>query len=57
MRSIKLNAIIQTRVYTEDETDVTYRETNNKTDAAVKREKSIKFARKIKEIRAQKERE
>jgi hypothetical protein len=32
------------RVYTDDETDVHYRDTNNKSEAAVKREKIVKFA-------------
>lgn len=49
--------IAQTRLYTDDETDVTYREITNKNDAAVKREKILKFAKKVREARAQKERE
>ena len=47
----------QTRVYTDDETDIKYREVTNKSDEAVKREKIYKFAKKVREARAQKERE
>jgi len=46
-----------TKIYTNDESDVEYRESYNKTDAAVKREKILKFAAKIRVARAQKERE
>ena len=46
-----------TRVYTDDETDVHYRDVTNKVDAAVKRDKIAKFARDIKAARAPRERE
>ena len=46
-----------TRVYTDDETDVHYRDVTNKADSAVKREKIEKFARQMKAARAQRERE
>ena len=46
-----------TRVYTDDETDVHYRDVNNKTDATVKREKIEKFAREMKAARAERERQ
>ncbi len=46
-----------TRLYTEDETDVHYRDVTNKTDASVKRDKITRFARDMKATRAQKERE
>ena len=46
-----------TRVYTDDETDVHYRDVTNKTDSAVKREKIMKFTRQMKEARAEKERQ
>lgn len=36
------------RVYTDDESDIAYREANNKADSAVKRERAIKYAEKIK---------
>ena len=49
--------MLQTLVYIHDESDIEYRETYNKTDGAVKREKVLKFAAKLKETRAQKERE
>ncbi len=45
------------RVYTDDETDIHYRDVDNKTDAAVKREKIVKFAKQIREARAKRERE
>ena len=45
------------RVYTHDETDTRYRETTNRTDGAVKREHALKYAAKIKAMRAEKERE
>ena len=53
--TIKLK--IQSRVYTDDESSIFYREVNNKSDCAVKRERSIKFAEKVKAMRAQRERE
>lgn len=34
-----------TRIYTEDETDIEYKEVTNKADSAVKRDKITKFAR------------
>ena len=45
------------QVYTHDESDIQYRETTNRTDAAVKREHAIRYAEKIRKIRAEKERE
>ena len=45
------------RVYTHDESDIRYKETSNRTDGAVKREHAIRYAEKIKLMRAQKERE
>ncbi len=44
------------RVYTHDETDIRYREQNNRTDGAVKREHALKYAEKIKKMRAEQER-
>lgn len=46
-----------TRVYTEDETDVHYRDVTNKADSAVKRHKIEQFTREMKAARAQRERE
>jgi len=48
---------IMTRVYTHDESDIAFREASNMTDAAVRRDKTIAFAKRIKEERAKKERE
>ena len=45
------------RVYTHDESDIRYKETTNRTDVAVKREHALKYAEKIKKLRAEKERE
>ena len=45
------------RLYTNDETDIEFREQKNKTDGAVRREKTLKFAAKIRELRALRERE
>ena len=44
------------QVYTHDETDIRYRETTNRTDGAVKREHAMKYAAKIKAMRAERER-
>jgi hypothetical protein len=46
-----------TQVYTDDETDVHYRDVNNKSDAAVKREIITKFAKQVRDARAARERE
>jgi len=51
------NEFTMVRVYTDDETDVNYRDVNNKADNAVKREKIVKFAKQIREARAKRERE
>ena len=48
---------VMTRVYTNDETDVSFRELTNKADGAVKRERMIAFAREVRAARAQRERE
>jgi hypothetical protein len=51
------NEFMRCRLYTNDETDIEYREAHNKTDAAVRREKVMRFAKEIKAARAEKERE
>lgn len=48
---------IMQHVYTDDESDITYREKTNKTDGAVKRKIMIAYADKIRRLRAEKERE
>ena len=48
---------VMTRVYTHDESDIEFREKHNMVDAAVRRDKTIAFAKFIKEERAKKERE
>ena len=49
--------MIQGRLYTNDETDVRYKNHTNKIDSAVKREKIFAFRKQVLEARAQKERE
>ena len=44
-------------IYTDDESDISYRERTNKTDGAVKRKIVTEYAEKIKKMRAEKERE
>lgn len=44
------------RVYTHDESDIQYREVTNRTDGAVKREHAMRYAEKIKKMRAERER-
>ena len=51
------NEYTLSRVYTDDETDVHYRDINNKADSVVKRETIVKFAQQIREARAKRERE
>ena len=51
------NEYVMTRVYTHDESDIKFRESNNMADQAVRRDKTIAFAKRIKEERAKKERE
>ena len=47
---------VMQRIYTDDETDISYRDTTNKTDGAVKRNLILAYAEKIKQMRAEKER-
>ena len=44
-------------IYTEDESDIAYRNTNNKTDSAVRCHKVKAYRKKIEEARAKNERE
>ena len=43
-------------IYTDDESDITYRNQTNKTDGAVKRKIIMNYATKIRLMRAEKER-
>ena len=45
------------RVYTDDESDQSYKLVTNKTDGAVKRERAVAYAEKIRSMRAERERE
>ena len=47
---------ITQRVYTNDESDTRYKEVTNKRDGAVKREHAMKYAERIKAMRAANER-
>merc|ERR1712070_97460 len=47
---------VMTRLYTHDESDIEFREAYNMTDAAVKRDKIMAFAARVKEERARRER-
>ena len=46
------NELIMTRVYTNDESDIRYKETTNKVDSAVRREKAMAYSEHIKALRA-----
>ncbi len=50
------NNWVKQRVYIHDESDIAYREVGNRTDGAVKREHAIRYAEKIKKMRAERER-
>ena len=43
-------------IYTDDETDIAYREVTNKTDGAVRRKLGLAYREKILKMRADKER-
>lgn len=43
-------------IYTDDESDISYREKTNKTDGAVRRKLIVAYADKIRAMRAEKER-
>ena len=49
--------MVLTRLYTHDESDIEFREAHNMTDAAVRRDKTLAFAARIKEERAKAERQ
>ena len=50
------DSFVMQHVYTDDESDVSYREKTNKTDGAVKRKLILAYAEKIHRMRAEKER-
>ena len=50
------NEFVMQHIYTDDESDVTYRNITNKTDGAVKRKIVTEYCDKIKQMRADKER-
>ncbi len=51
------NEFVMQHIYTDDESDISFRETTNKTDGAVKRKLTMAYVEKIKKMRADKERE
>ena len=51
------SSFVMQHVYTDDESDVSFREKTNKTDGAVKRKLIISYSEKIRAMRAAKERE
>lgn len=51
------NAWVMQHVYTHDESDIVFQEETNMTDGAVKRDKALKYAAKIRQLRAERERE
>eukprot|EP00354_Favella_ehrenbergii_P011471 CAMPEP_0170461904 /NCGR_PEP_ID=MMETSP0123-20130129/7624_1 /TAXON_ID=182087 /ORGANISM="Favella ehrenbergii, Strain Fehren 1" /LENGTH=73 /DNA_ID=CAMNT_0010727019 /DNA_START=76 /DNA_END=297 /DNA_ORIENTATION=+ len=50
------NEFVMQHIYTDDESDVSYREKTNKTDGAVRRKLIMAYADKIRQMRAEKER-
>ncbi len=51
------NEFVCQHIYTDDESDISFRETTNKTDGAVKRKLTMAYVQKIQKLRADKERE
>ena len=51
------DSFVMQHVYTDDESDISFREKTNKTDGAVRRKLIISYAEKIRQMRAAKERE
>ena len=50
------NTFVKQHVYTDDESDMTYREKTNKTDGAVRRKLIFAYTAKINKMRAERER-
>ena len=51
------NDWVMQHIYTDDESDISYRNQSNKTDGAVRRKIILNYAAKIRQMRAEKERE
>ena len=51
------DSFVMQHVYTDDESDISFREKTNKTDGAVRRKLIISYAEKIRQMRAAKARE
>ena len=52
----KDNSWVMQHIYTDDESDVSFREVTNKTDGAIRRKHAIAYRAKIEKMRADKER-
>ena len=50
------NEFVTQHIYTDDESDISFRDVTNKTDGAVKRKLTLAYADKIRQMRAEKER-
>jgi len=50
------NDFVMQHIYTDDESDITFREATNKTDGAMKRKYAVAYAAKVNQLRAEKER-
>ena len=50
------NEFSMQHIYTDDESDINYRNVTNKTDGAMKRKLTLAYAEKIRQMRAEKER-
>ena len=55
MSSADDNEYVTQHIYTNDESDIAYRQTTNKTDGAMRRTLALAYADKIKNMRAEKE--
>ena len=51
------DSFVMVQQYTHDESDIAFREPNNMTDSAVRRQKKLEFSNRIKTERAKQERE
>ena len=57
LTTYKDNEFVLTHIYTDDESDIVYRNVKNKTDSAVRVKIIKEYTEKIKSMRAEKERE
>jgi len=50
------NEFVMQHIYTDDESDISFRDVTNKTDGAMKRKITVAYAAKVNQMRAEKER-